>query len=101
MKPINVSELAPLKFDANGGSQKIIAQAPKIAWLHSKSDKPGTRFDITIKDSLGRTMMEKKNCGNDTQIYGELINLPIHIGEELEVVVDNVKGGENLDLFIN
>lgn len=101
MKQINVSELGSLHFDSKGGSQKITAQAPKIAWLHSKADNPGAKFDFTVKDSLGRIMLEKKNCGNETRIYGELINLPIHLGEELEIIVDNMRGTENLDLFIN
>lgn len=102
MIPLVQSELAPLTFEAKtvAEKQRIKAQSNKIGWIHSIGN-PGTRFDIRIKDALGRVKFEKMNCGNDTDKYGEMINFPTQIGEELDVEIENIQGTEKVDIFIN
>lgn len=101
MIPVQPTQMPALEFSENETSKKIIAGSNKIGWLHSKSDNAGAKFNLTIKDSLGRIKMKKIDCGNDTDQYGELINLDTRLGEELEIVVDNIKGGKKVNLFIN
>jgi len=101
MKTLIQSELAPLRFTPRSEPQKIKAQSAKIAWIESLADKPGASFDIVIKDGLGRVRMEKKNCTTETEKYGEMINFPTLVGEDLEISVENLKGADHLDLFLN
>lgn len=101
MKPIVASEMPALEFNGQKNSHKIRTQSNKIGWVHSISDEKGAKFDLTIKDALGRTMMQKLNCGGDTERYGELVNLETHLGDEIEVVVENIKNAKKIDLFIN
>lgn len=103
MKTVSTSEMPALTFrpSQGQGSVKYRSQSNRIGWLQSIADKPGARFDITIKDSLGRIKMQKLNCGNDTEKYGELLNFPTLIGEELEVEVSNLKGAEEVSLMLN
>ena len=102
MKPINSTDTPPLSFDVSSGevSKKVRASGNKIDWLHSISDTPGLTFDMKIKDALGRVRLEKKNCMTETNRYGELINFDTVMGEELEVVVENVRGQKKFDLFL-
>ena len=90
-----------LKFKKGQNSQKMRMETNKIGWIHSVTDKPGARFDLFIKDGFGRTLIEKRNCGNDTDKYGELIGLDTRLGEEVEIVVENIKNAENVEVFIN
>ncbi len=103
MKPINSTDMPPLSFDVSLGevSKKVRASGNKIGWLHSKSETPGITFDVKIKDALGRVRLEKKNCMTETDRYGEIINFDTVMGEELEVVVENVRGAQKFDLFLN
>lgn len=103
MRPISTTELPSIKFDSESGEngRKFIAQSGKIGWLHSLSDTPGAKFDIIIKDSLGRTKFEKRNCHSETERFGELVNLPTNLGEELDVRIENVRGAKKIDLFLN
>lgn len=100
MKPVNPTEMPSLEFDGKTTSHKIRLQSDKIGWIHSLTQK-GAKFDLSIKDAFGRTMVDKKNCGSDTDRYGEFINLKSRIGEEIEVVVENIKNSEKVNLFIN
>jgi len=101
MKPINSTDLLSFNFKKDQTSHKMRAQSDKIGWVHSISNKPGARFDLTIKDAMGRTLMVKNNCGNDTDRYGEFVGLDTRLGEEVEVVVENIKNAENVEVFIN
>jgi len=102
MKPLSSTAMPPLTFTKVGEqSQKLRASGAKIGWLTSLADQPGAKYDLTIKDALGRVKLSKKNCGNETQKYGELINLGTMIGEELQVEVENIRGAEKVDLFLN
>lgn len=103
MIPLSSTANPPISFNPSIGeiSKKIRMPTNKIGWLHSISDSPGGRFDLTIKDGIGRIKFERKNCGNDTEKYGELVNLPTMIGEELEVIVDNIKGAKKIDILLN
>ena len=103
MIPVSTTQLKTLRFDRSneGKSQTFRMESPKIGWIHTKSDQPGAKFDIVIKDALGRVRLKKENCGNDTDQYGELVNFETRLGEQLEVSIENVKGAERVDLFIN
>ncbi|MBI4119368.1 MAG: hypothetical protein HY456_00795 [Parcubacteria group bacterium] len=101
MKPISTSELLPMEFGSEAQSQKVRAQSGKIGWVHSVSDVPGVKFDLVIKDSLGRIKLQKKDCGGNTERFGELVNLPTFLGEELEIVVENLRGASKINLFLN
>jgi hypothetical protein len=92
-----------LRFDEKEGITKIKirAQSDHIGWLTTLADQPGARFDLEIKDSLGRSVLRKENCGNDTAQYGELINHPTQLGEELEICIDNLRNAQKIDLSLN
>lgn len=98
---ISSTELPPLKFSSS--VQKLPFKSPtaKIGWMHSETDKPGSSFDLTVKDALGRVRFERKNCKTETKQYGELINQPALVGEELSIELTNLKGTENVLLFLN
>jgi len=102
MRPLSSTELAPLEFNPSIGktSEKIKASTAKIGWLHTQSEK-GASFDIKIKDALGRTKWEQKNCKSGTERFGMLLNLPTMIGEDLEIEVDHIEGSESVKLFLN
>lgn len=103
MRKLSTTESAPLEFDPKIGknSYKIRAVSHKIGWLHSISDEPGASYDITVKDALGRIKFQKKDCKSDTKEFGELINQETLLGEDLEIVVDNLVGAEKLHVFLN
>jgi len=103
MRTILNTELSPLGFEEeNGfGSKKVNVQSNKIGWIHATTDSEEADFDIIIKDSLGRTKAEKRGCHASVSRYGELINIPTVIGEEIEICVENVKCAKKIDVFIN
>ncbi len=103
MRPLSSTELKPLEFNPSVGetSRKMTIPTSKIGWLHTLADQPGAKFDIVIKDALGRVKYQRKGCGNDTEKHGELVNLPTHLGEELEVSIENLQGAKKLSVFIN
>jgi hypothetical protein len=104
MKPIVASELAPLRFVPSEGKTSLPYRAGsgKIGWFQSISEKEGVKFDLIIKDGLGREKYRRKNCGNMvTKQDGELINLPTIMGEELHVEVDNVRGDGAISVALN
>jgi hypothetical protein len=103
MIPLSSTENPQIEFNPKLGelSKKINIPTSKIGWVHTIADQKGASFDITIKDALGRVKFQRKNCSTDTEKFGELVNLPTLLGEELEVTVDNLKGAENLKVFIN
>ena len=104
MKPNETTSVKPLEFKQGGeASQKMTALAGKIGWLHAQSNKPGAQFDIVIKDSLGRDKF-RGSLGSKfstTDKMGALINLPTHMGEELEVVVENLRNADSVQVFLN
>lgn len=103
MTLVSSTENKPLKFNPRQGAESLKYRMPTnhIGWLHTQTDKPGARFDIVIKDSLGRRKLVKTNCGNDTDKYGELMNIETMIGEELEFSIENLKGAESVEMFVN
>ena len=103
MRPLSSTALAPLEFIPKSGqvSKTHRASSGKIGWIHSISDKPGARFDLVIKDGMGREKKRMRDCGNATEKFGELVNLPTQMGEELHVEVENVRGADNLKIFLN
>lgn len=90
-----------LTFSPRGEGQKFRTSSNKIAWLHTQADRPGASFDIIIKDAFGRVKLQKLNCKSETDKYGEMVNFPTLIGEDLEVSVANIKGAEKVSLFLN
>lgn len=101
MKPLSPTESAPLRFTQTEGKHRIRAQSGRIAWLHTLSEKPGVKFDLAIRDGLGRLKFERKDFGGETVRNGELLNIPTMIGEELEIEASNIRGDESIDLFLN
>ncbi len=103
MQTISSTGGKPLEFNPAVGevSRDVIAPTERVAWLHTLADEPGARFDIKIKDALGRVKFEKNNCGTDHKAFGELINMPTTVGEKLNVSIENLKGAKKLNVFIN
>ena len=103
MIPLSSTDTPGLDFDIKAGenSKKTILATNKIGWVHTLSDKPGAKFDIIMKDALGRVMFEKKSCGNATEKYGELVNIGCQMGDNVEVIIENVKGADKIRLFMN
>lgn len=103
MIPLTSTQNKPIEFIPAEGktSEKIKSSSPKIGWLHTLSDQPGAKFDITIKDALGRVKVKKTGCGNETNKYGELVNIPTMIGEDLEIEIDNLTGAKKIQVFLN
>ena len=104
MKTVVASEMAPLRFTPAEGKTSLPYRAAsgKIGWVRSLAEKDGVKFDLVIKDGLGREKFRRKDCGNPaTREYGELINLPTHIGEDLLVEVDNVRGEGAINVALN
>lgn len=103
MIPLSSTENKPLDFNPSVGevSKKMQAPTNKIGWLHTLSDQKGASFDIAIKDIHGRVKYERKNCSSGHEKFGELINLPTLMGEQLEVFIDNLKGAKTLKVFLN
>lgn len=103
MQPVNSSQMPPVDFDVRAGSasKKLLAPANQIKWLHSMSDKPGARFDITIRDGLGRERFSRKGWGSEHDRAGELVGLETSLGEELDIEISNVKGADSVKLFLN
>lgn len=103
MLPISSTESPALEFNSAVGemSKKMRIPTAKIGWIHSIADQKGATFDLIIKDALGRVKFEKKNCHSDNEKFGELINQPTLLGEELEVMIDNLQGAKKLKVFLN
>lgn len=103
MTLLSSAENKPLEFHPRQGVEKQKYHMPtnKIGWLHALSDQPGARFDIVVKDALGRKRFVKTNCGNETDKYGELVNMETMVGEELEIGIENLKGAEKVQIFVN
>ena len=100
---LSSTERGPLEFVPSVGELKkeTLASTNKIGWLHTISDKKGASFDITIKDALGRIKMKKQNCKSETEQFGELVNLPTNMGEKLTVEIENLKGADKVQVFLN
>lgn len=103
MRPLSSTANAPLEFSVKSGelSRPFKAPTDKIGWISTISDKPGARFDLVIKDGIGREKMRKAGCGNATAKYGELVNLPTMVGEDLHVEIENLQNADSLKVFLN
>jgi hypothetical protein len=102
MTRLTSTESGPLEFNPEQGesTQKVKAVGNKIGWLHTLTDEKGASFDIVIKDALGRVKAQKK-CSSSHERFGELVNIPTSIGEELNVSIQNVQGAKNVKVFLN
>lgn len=103
MKPVSPTERPPLTMKIVNGeaSEKFRLSSNRIGWVHSLADKEGASFNLVLRDSLGRVMFERKNCKVETREFGELMNIDGHIGEEIEVSLEDVKGADEISLFLN
>lgn len=106
MKTIISSESPGLVYNfennEDNGSQAFNAQSSKIGWLQAESDQPGAKYDIVIKDGLGRVRQVMKGCGNDSVTkYGALVNMPTMIGEKLNIELNNVRGAKKITLLVS
>lgn len=101
MKPLSPSDTRALRCTLDENKHRIRAESSKIGWLDAVASQPGASYDLTIRDVHGRVKLEKKGCGNETVRYGELLNLPTMLGEELDVEVTNLKGAEHVDILLN
>lgn len=92
-----------MKFNPSIGETKQMQEVPgnKIGWLHTMADQPGATFDIVLRDIQGREKFRRNGCTTDTQEYGELVNLPTLIGEHVEVEIENLKGANEISVFLN
>lgn len=102
MVPIQQTDMPPLEFDSEKTSSlRCRAQGNSIGWIHTKADTPGAKFDLIIKDALGHVKFERKGYGNETAQAGELARIPTLMGEDLEVIVENIKNAKKISLFLN
>lgn len=103
MIPLTSTQGRVLEFIPGEGkvSEKYRCSTGKIGWLHTTADEPGTTFDLTIKDALGRVKFARKGCGGATEKFGELMNIPTLLGEELQIEIDNLQGSKKLQMFLN
>ena len=103
MRPLSSTEAAPAVFRPKEGEANHWFKAPtgKIGWIRTVANRAGAKFDIVIKDALGREKFRREGCHSDVIEFGELINLPVQIGEDLEVEIGNVQGAEEIQLHIN
>ena len=103
MKPISTTEEGPvMRFTQEKNSHAFRAPSNKIGWVTAKSDKPGATFDILIKDVNGGLRKQMLGCGGkEGNQHGEMINMDTIIGEDFEVSVENIKGADEVDVFIN
>lgn len=103
MKPLSSTDNAPLVFRPKEGDVSGWMKAPtgKIGWIRTLSNRAGAKFDLVIRDALGREKIRKEGCMSDTREFGELVNLPTQIGEDLEVVVENIRGAEEIIIHVN
>jgi hypothetical protein len=103
MRQISSTETKPLSFKKTIGqlSQKTIAHGEKIAWIHSHSKDPGASFDLIIRDGGGMIKFQRKDCSTETTEFGELVNLETRPGEVMTVEIENLKGVDDVDIFLN
>lgn len=101
MRPIASTDTPTLSYGKDVPSHKIRLTNTKVGWLHSFSDKKGAKFDIQIRDAFGGLVFERKNFGTDTDRAGELVNLAVRPGEELDIEVKNIRGADKVDIFLN
>jgi hypothetical protein len=103
MRPLSSTEGAPIVFRPKDDdfAQYIKAPTGKIGWVRAVSNRAGARFNLVIKDALGREKFRKDGCTSETREFGELINIPTQIGEDLEIEVEDMTGAEELIVHIN
>lgn len=101
MKAISPTDMPALAFTKTQESQNYRSQSSKIGWIRALAPKPGMSFDLAIKDGLGRVKMQRQNCKTETTEYGELLNLPTNLGEDLQVEISNLKGSDKIHVFLN
>lgn len=101
MIPVSPSETPVLTFTSLAEKpQEYRASANKIGWLHTQQ-KPGTEFDLRIKDIHGHTKFERVGIKAGAETYGELANIPCLLGEQLFIEVSNIKGSDKVAVLLN
>jgi len=87
--------LTPTK---RSGEDNISLQEQQIGFLHAITDKPGAEFDLIIRDSAGNIKFEKRGIKNESDRWGERIDLPVS-DNYCKIEVENVRGAEKIDVF--
>lgn len=103
MVPFSSTHLPPLEYDIKKEqfSAKTRVSTNRIGWLHSVADKRGAKFDVVIKDAVGRVKARIQDFGGEAEKSGRLVNLETMVGEEISIEVENVRNAESLKLFVN
>lgn len=103
MKPISPTSVASIKVKNEGGaaSTPFRAQTNKIGWVRTVADKKGASFDFVVRDALGREMMRRPGCSTETEQFAQLMNIDTHMGEQLEVCLENIKGANEIEIYLN
>lgn len=101
MKSVEPTELPALSFNKGQEKQPYHSQSEKVGWLRVFT-KPGTKFNMSIRDGLGRSKFERQGLeANPDGQFGELINMQTMVGENLEVEVTGLHQGTKADVFLN
>lgn len=88
-----------LTSSKRSGEDNIIIQDQQIGLIHAITDQPGAEFDLIVRDSLGEIKYEKRGIKNESDRWGERIDLPVS-DNYCKIEVENVKGAEKIDVFI-
>lgn len=99
MIPVNPTDMPRLTFVKDGKTtQKTHIPTNKIGWLHAITPGANASFDLIIKDGMGREKFRRSFKGERP---GEYVNVPTHLGEEVDVSVENVQNADKVDIFLN
>lgn len=103
MKPISPTSIASIKVKNENGeaSTSFHSQTNKIGWVRTVSDKKGASFDFVVRDAIGREMFRRPGCTTETEQFAQLMNIDTRMGEDLEICLENIKGADEIELFIN
>lgn len=103
MKPIVTTSLPALVVKNEGGEGSVQYHSPanRIGWVKTKADKPGASFDFVVRDALGREMFRRAGCQTETDTFGQLMNIDTRMGEDFEISLENIKGAEEIELYLS
>lgn len=102
MKPESTSDTGPLVFSESDQEPKTVkARSTKVGWVRAVESTPDLKYDLVFRDARGIERLRRSWGGNQSGESGELFNLPVMLGEELKVSVENMNGRGKIELFVN
>jgi hypothetical protein len=103
MKEISPTSMPSIKLKNEGGiaETQYRAQTNKIGWVRTVANKPGASFDFVVSDALGREMFRRPGCTTETEQFAQLMNIDTHLGEDLTVSLENIRGADDIELYLN